>query len=84
VKEPGPLSRRLASFASPTKRFVCQQQRDEIMWRFQFFVNYFLLLFRKTSLLNHRFFTCFPSRIERSKQPSLPLYFASFSTGGEL
>ncbi|MEB0014553.1 hypothetical protein QN379_22905, partial [Glaciimonas sp. Gout2] len=33
-------------FAALTKRFVCQQQRDEIMWHFELFVNFFLNHFR--------------------------------------
>jgi hypothetical protein len=28
-------------YAAPTNRFVCQQQRDEIMWRRELFVNFF-------------------------------------------
>jgi len=35
------------SHRSPSNRFVCQQQRNEIMQHFLFFINIFLIYFFK-------------------------------------
>ncbi|MBB5202219.1 hypothetical protein, partial [Glaciimonas immobilis] len=49
VKEPDSAWRHTEVFAAPTKRFVCQQQRDEIMGHFTFCINFFLNRFTKNS-----------------------------------
>jgi hypothetical protein len=76
------------SHRSPSNRFVCQQQRNEIMQHFQLSVNYFV-----SSLSENPAFNLLTSPFTippvLTLQHTLYLFFLlqrlpSFSTGGEL